>query len=460
MKKLEMTGEDIVVLALLRAALSGEPADESLLEKLTAEQWAGVFRQGVRQGVSAMIFDALSSSPAAAAMPKALALKWMAGTVAVEGRYARQKAVGGEISRLLAAEGLGVPVLKGLALARLYPRPEHRECGDIDIYSGERHSAVDAVLARAGADVEDDYYVHSHISFKGVTIENHRFFNPVRGSRSRKELERHFIELMNGCGTVTQSGGQVAVSGGNASVGALRTGGPAAVSDGNAGGSAGGDALRTVGPGEASRNNATGNAFQSGEQAAVSGGNADGNAGGSAGGDALRTGGQRSILGCVPGTMLVVPPADFTALFLTQHALKHFVAEGGIRLRHLADWTVFLNAEQDDVDWAQFYLWADKMHFSRFADAMTALSVKYLGLKVTAAGLRDESRYADAVLEDILHPGAKSGNKGGSTLIMRLNLALGAFRSLWKYHRIYRKSAFLEVFTMAAGLLFDRNPRL
>ena len=387
-----------MVLALLRAALSGEPADESLLENLTAEQWAGVFRQGVRQGVSAMIFDALSSLPAAAAMPKALALKWMAGTVAVEGRYARQKAVGGEISRLLAAEGLGVPVLKGLALARLYPRPEHRECGDIDIYSGERHSAVDAVLARAGADVEDDYYVHSHISFKGVTIENHRFFNPVRGSRSRKELERHFIGLMNGCGTVTQGGVQAAVS--------------------------------------------------------------DGNAGGNADGDTLRTGGQRSITGCAPGTMLAVPPADFTALFLTQHALKHFVAEGGIRLRHLADWTVFLNAEQDDVDWAQFYLWADKMHFSRFADAMTALSVKYLGLKVTAAGLRDESRYADAVLEDILHPGAKSGKEGGSTLIMRLNLALGAFRSLWKYHRIYRKSAFLEVFTMAAGLLFDRNPRL
>ena len=387
-----------MVLALLRAALSGEPADESLLENLTAEQWAGVFRQGVRQGVSAMIFDALSSLPAAAAMPKALALKWMAGTVAVEGRYARQKAVGGEISRLLTAEGLGVPVLKGLALARLYPRPEHRECGDIDIYSGERHSAVDAVLARAGAEVKDDYYVHSHISFKGVTIENHRFFNPVRGSRSRKELERHFIGLMNGCGTVTQGGVQAAVS--------------------------------------------------------------DGNAGGNADGDTLRTGGQRSITGCAPGTMLAVPPADFTALFLTQHALKHFVAEGGIRLRHLADWTVFLNAEQDDVDWAQFYLWADKMHFSRFADAMTALSVKYLGLKVTAAGLRDESRYAGAVLEDILHPGAKSGKEGGSTLIMRLNLALGAFRSLWKYHRIYRKSAFLEVFTMTAGLLFDRNPRL
>ncbi len=429
-----MTGEDVVVLALLRAALSGEPADESLLENLTAEQWAGVFRQGVRQGVSAMIFDALSSSPAAAAMPKALALKWMAGTVAVEGRYARQKAVGGEISRLLTAEGLGVPVLKGLALARLYPRPEHRECGDIDIYSGERHSAVDAVLARAGAEVKDDYYVHSHISFKGVTIENHRFFNPVRGSRSRKELERHFIGLMNGCGTVTQGGVQ------------------AAVSDGNAGGNADGDTLRVGGSGEASRNNVAGNAFRTGVQAAVSDGNA--------GGDTLRTGGQRSITGCVPGTTLAVPPADFTALFLTQHALKHFVAEGGIRLRHLADWTVFLNAEQDDVDWAQFYLWADKMHFSRFADAMTALSVKYLGLKVTAAGLRDESRYADAVLEDILHPGAKSGKEGGSTLIMRLNLALGAFRSLWKYHRIYRKSVFLEVFTMAAGLLFDRNPRL
>ncbi len=369
MKNLEMTVEDAVVMALLRAVLSGSPVDDGLLEGLTAAQWLGVFRQSVRQGVSAMIFDALSSSPAAAAMPKRLALKWMAVTVAVEDRYDRQKAVGGEIARLLAAEGLSVPVLKGLALACLYPRPEHRECGDIDIYSGERHSAVDAVLAGVGADVEDDYYIHSHISFKGVTIENHRFFNQVRGSRSRKELERHFVELMNG-------------------------------------------GLREVSP------------------------------------------------SCVPGTMLGVPPPDFTVLFLTAHALKHFVAEGGIRLRHLADWAVFLKTEQDNVDWAQFYLWADKMHFSRFADALTALSVSRLGLELTAAGLRDESRYADAVLEDILHPGAKSGEESRNPLLMRLNLACSAFRSLWKYHAIYRKSAFLEVFNMAAGLIFDRNPKL
>lgn len=248
-----------------------------------------------------------------------------------------------------------------------YPHSEHRECGDIDLYSGENHLAVDSILAKAGAEVKDDYYVHSHIVFDGVIIENHRFFNNVRGSRARKKLERHFIELMNAGGTVKRF---------------------------------------------------------------------------------------------VPNTKLVVPSADFNALFLTMHALRHFVLEGGIRLRHLTDWAMFLKSEQDNVNWSEFYAWADKMHFSRFANAMTGLAVKYLGLKISATGLAAESNYADLILDDMLHPIVKSQSKGQSSLRMRFGLVRGAFRSLWKYHKIYQKSALLYVAGLGLGLLCEKDPKI
>lgn len=366
MKTLKLTNVDIAVLSLLRKALFDSPLDVELFLTLSNNDWQSIFRHSVKQGVSAIIFDAILSSSVATLIPKPLILKWMTRVVSIESRHAHQKEIGAKVAELLAMENISVFILKGLAIASYYPRPEHRECGDIDIYSGEEHLMADAVLLRAGGIVKNDYYVHSHISFEGEVIENHHFFNNVRGSRSRKKLERHFIEMTN----VKYS-------------------------------------------------------------------------------ECL-----------VPGTKLIMPSADFNALFLTMHALRHFILEGGIRLRHLADWAMFLNAEQDKVNWDEFFLWADKMHFSRFANAMTAVAIKYLGLNVNVKRLSSNSKYADMVLEDMLHPADTFHYKEKNTLRMRMDLVCGVFHSLWKFHKVYQKSAFLYVMGMGLGMLCEKTPKV
>lgn len=366
-----LTKIESALLSAVRTALSGQPFEHDLFCSLSPGDWAALQKLSAQQGLQAVVYDALNDSAGGGSaeldIPQHVAIKWMLGADSVERNYARQIEVGKSISEILSEQGIPAPVLKGLAVGIFYPHAEHRECGDIDLYSGEAHLRVDSLMAAHGAQVKEDYYVHSHILYHGVTVENHRFFNPVRGNRERKALERHFRELMKG---------------------------------------------------------------------------------------------ESSY---VPWTKLLVPSADFNALFLTMHAMKHFVYEG-IKLRHVADWAMFLKAEQDKVDWRQFFLWTDRMHFTKFANAMTFIAVHHLGLALHVqellASITSSSvpKDADMILEDILRSDNSVNNRGYSLWRTRLELVRNAFNSLWKYHRICHRSALVELSKSALGMLFDRNP--
>lgn len=366
-----LTKIESALLSAVRTSLSGQPFEHELFSSLSPDDWAALQKLSAQQGLQAVVYDALNDGaggePDGLDTPQQVAIRWMLGADSVERNYACQIEVGKSIAEILSGQGIPAPVLKGLAVGTFYPHPEHRECGDIDLYSGEAHSRVDSLMAAHGAHVMEDYYVHSHILYRGVTVENHRFFNPVRGNRERKALERHFRELMRG------------------------------------------------------------------------------------------------EMANVPGTGLLVPPADFNALFLTMHAMKHFVYEG-IKLRHVSDWAMFLKAEQGNVDWTRFFLWTDRMHFTKFANAMTFIAVHHLGLDLhvpellSAITLPSVPKDADMILEDILRSDNSVNNRGYSLWRTRLELVRNAAGSLWKYHRICHRSAIVELSSTAFGMLFDREP--
>lgn len=50
---------------------------------------------------------------------------------------------------------------------------------------------------------------------------------------------------------------------------------------------------------------------------------------------------------------LYMPSANFNALFLTAHAMNHFLYES-IKVRHVLDWALFIKTEHDNVDWTIF----------------------------------------------------------------------------------------------------------
>lgn len=151
---------------------------------------------------------------------------------------------------------------------------------------------------------------------------------------------------------------------------------------------------------------------------------------------------------------LRTPSADFNALFLTAHAMSHFLHES-IKVRHVMDWAFFLNREQDNVDWDSFWRWCDRMHYTRFVQCMNYICVHQLGLQIHAFAVEESDtikQLAVLVLQDILE-GDSLYTKGYKGLRFRIALAASYFKSMWKYHRVYQHSALWLLAKRTVGLL-------
>ena len=76
---------------------------------------------------------------------------------------------------------------------------------------------------------------------------------------------------------------------------------------------------------------------------------------------------------------MALPLPDLNALFLMRHMAVHFAAVE-IGLRHLSDWAVFLAADGRRVNWQELRAVYREHNMLRFADAVTGLCVRYLGV--------------------------------------------------------------------------------
>lgn len=63
-------------------------------------------------------------------------------------------------------------LLKGLGLSIYYPRPEHRECGDIDLWL-DNCDKGNRLIEELGIKINYDSEKHAVFHYKGVMVENH-----------------------------------------------------------------------------------------------------------------------------------------------------------------------------------------------------------------------------------------------------------------------------------------------
>ncbi len=175
-----------MLFALLRSALGTQPIDPQRFGDATAEAWQACFKLAVKQGVTALALDGVLQLPADAQPPKALKLSWAMTVEKHEARYRRYCQTAEQLFQLYAAHGIATVQMKGVGFSTYYPTPQHREGGDIDIYTysadparmsdKEANTLADELMVKQGNPVDYHSPKHSNFCFRGVPVENHKTF--------------------------------------------------------------------------------------------------------------------------------------------------------------------------------------------------------------------------------------------------------------------------------------------
>ncbi len=360
-----MSDTSTILFSLLRSALWDEELHYEPFVGLDDAQWTNVYKLSGTQGVLALAYDGLQTLPQELQPSRAIKLKWAYNVDRIEKRYENQKDIAKELADIYNKNGIDTLVLKGFGLSMYYPRPNHRPFGDLDCYLYGAYEIGNVVAEEAGALVKRDFYKHSHISYKGLTVENHQFCVAIRGSKRVKELE---VELENEIK-------------------------------------------------------------------------------------------ERALAARFADTQLILPTPYFNALFFTKHALGHFLSEG-ISLRNICDWALFLEAEQNNIDFVRFYSACDRYGFRNFVDVVTAIATQKLGLKLSNKVIATESQHTNRVLEDILRDKNQAFNNNKGVWSRRMILVVNILHNRWRFSDIAEQNVFVEIVRFALSFIFERSPKL
>ena len=341
--------------------------------ELTQEDWECIQLMADKQGVSAIVIDGLSllveKYGKDGIAPKIDSGWWQMyvfdGTGAMlqtEQSNSQQLKVMDYLASRWNEMGCKVMIFKGQASATMYPKPEHRSPGDIDCYLFEDYDRGNDIAREAGAEVDEGWYKHSQIHYKGEMFENHQYFVHTRDGKRGKRLQKELV-------------------------------------------------------------------------------------------DELTPKSQKPQNFLSLSSYSLLPPVQWTAMFLTYHACAHFVSEG-LRLKQLIDWAMLLVKHQNDVDWVRFYEFCEQYHLKRFADAAIAICVKDLGVKVYRPEIVTESPYAEKILDSALYDDDYVFDSGEGSWHNRWHLVRNLFRYRWKYEEIYEESVWRQLWFYASGYLF------
>lgn len=189
-----------ILLKLVRLAMGWEN-DYTLPEDIN---WQEVLEMASEQGVEAIALDGLdvymsqipeAVSPVKNPQTKPLMLEAIGRLNLTEFNNLQHLAALMELSEVLSKEQIPFMVMKGFACGQYYPKPQHRACGDIDIYPGDLFEESNKALKVAGIDVDPHYYRHSVSYIKDTMIENHRILCDLRGPKKQtRSLERQMEE--------------------------------------------------------------------------------------------------------------------------------------------------------------------------------------------------------------------------------------------------------------------------
>ncbi len=122
------------------------------------------------QGLIAWVWDGICRLPVEQQPPRQYRINWGMSAQEIWDRYELQKSVLSEMVVICNQNHMRLLLMKGVGLSELYPKPQSRPSGDIDIYLFDDYEKGNTLF---GDGVNCFYNKHASYDYHGVHIENH-----------------------------------------------------------------------------------------------------------------------------------------------------------------------------------------------------------------------------------------------------------------------------------------------
>lgn len=159
--------------------------------------WNGIEDFASKHGLLGVVLDGIELLPKTTRPPQDFLLKLIGEVLqGYEYRYEQYCKGISELAGFYNGQGFKMMILKGYACSLNWPKPEHRPCGDIDIWQfGQQKEADAALVKEKGVMIDNSHHHHTVFNWGDFTVENHYDFVNVYHHKSNADLEKIFKEL-------------------------------------------------------------------------------------------------------------------------------------------------------------------------------------------------------------------------------------------------------------------------
>lgn len=159
--------------------------------------WGEMQALAEKQGLSAIVLDGIERLPKGLRPPKKVLLQWIGEVLQVyEHLYELNRRAIASLAAFYNAHGFKMMIVKGYACSLDWPKPEHRPCGDIDIWQFGQYREADRALEKEkGIKIDKGHHHHTIFTWQDIMVENHYDFLNVHQHKSNVQLEEIVKEL-------------------------------------------------------------------------------------------------------------------------------------------------------------------------------------------------------------------------------------------------------------------------
>lgn len=147
---------------------------------LTEQQWARLYQLSLKHAIIGVTYTGIERMPAGQRPPIEVTAQWYIDADNIKRMNANLNEEARKVTEMFVEEGRRTAILKGQANARLYPHPESRHPGDIDIWVEGGEEKVLELLRQKGLMDDSTRVFYHHIQFYvGEHVEVEVHFRPT-----------------------------------------------------------------------------------------------------------------------------------------------------------------------------------------------------------------------------------------------------------------------------------------